>query len=88
MRATLIFVFLLATTAVISMAYGAAVERDERNQQYPWYYWNMDGQQQGQYPPYFFCGADGISSLNMLSLSVVGVVALAFTGIPATPSPQ
>ena len=80
----------MATAAVMSMAYGAAVDHElsERNQQYPWYYWNMDGQQQGQYPPYFFCGADGISSLNMLSLSVVGVAALVFTGIPSTPSPQ
>ena len=58
---------------------------EAKNNQYPWYYWNMDGGQQ-QYPPYYMmCGAEGISSLNMLSLSVVGLTALAFTGIPQAP---
>ena len=55
----------------------------KQNNQYPWYYWNQEGQQ-GQYPPYYMqrCGAQGIGSLNLLSLVVIGMAALAFAGIP------
>ena len=88
MRSTAaVLTFLVAAALLASLASSAALKtRDEsKNNQYPWYYWNMDGQQ-GQYPPYYMmCGAEGISSLNMLSLSVVGLTALAFTGIPQAP---
>ena len=85
--AIVVITFLVAAASLASLASSAALKpRDEaKNNQYPWYYWNMDGQQ-GQYPPYYMmCGAEGISSLNVLSLSVVGMTALAFTGIPQAP---
>ena len=82
----MVITFLVAAASLASLASSAALKpRDEAKNQYPWYYWNMDGQQ-GQYPPYYMmCGAEGISSLNVLSLSVVGLTALAFTGIPQAP---
>ena len=83
-----VFTFLVAAASLASLASSAALKPrgdEAKNNQYPWYYWNMDGQQ-GQYPPYYMmCGAESISSLNMLSLSVVGLTALAFTGIPQAP---
>ena len=90
MRAVVIFSLLVAAAILTTMARAAAIKREEaKNNQYPWYYWNQDDQQQGQYPPYYmFCGAEGVSSLNMLSLSVVGLTALAFTGIPQASRPQ
>lgn len=86
----MIITFLVTAALLTNLANAAALKRDEdeTKQQYPWYYWNNDGQQ-GQYPPYYMmCGAEGISSLNVLSLSVVGLAALAFTGIPEAPRPQ
>ena len=99
MRAVVVFSLLVAAATLTSMAQAAAIKHEARaaaikreeaknNNQYPWYYWNQDGQQQGQYPYYMFCGAEGVSSLNMLSLSVVGLTALAFTGIPQVSRPQ
>ena len=59
---------------------------ETKQNQYPWYYWNQEGQQ-GEYPPYYYymqrCGASqGTSSLNFPSLIMVGIVALAFAGMP------
>lgn len=84
MRAISIVVFLVAVASVTNLTSSAAIKRENsKGNQYPWYYWNMDGEQQWQYPPYYMrCGAEGISSLNVLSVSVVGLTALAFTGIP------
>lgn len=84
MRAISIVVFLVAVASVTNLTSSAAIKRENsKGNQYPWYYWNMDGEQQWQYPPYYMrCGAEGISSLNVLSVSVVGLAALAFTGIP------
>ena len=84
MRAIAIVVFLVAVASVTNLATSASIRRDDsKGKQYPWYYWNMDGEQQWQYPPYYMrCGAEGISSLNVLSISVVGLTALTFTGIP------
>lgn len=81
MRAIVIIIFLVAVTNLASSA--SIKQVNSKGKQYPWYYWNNDGEQQWQYPPYYMrCGAEGISSLNVLSVSVVGLAALTFTGIP------
>ena len=90
MRPTWIYV-LMAMSTIVASTSAAAIKpkaREQKNNYYPWYYWNNDGQQQGQYPPYMYCGAEGTGSLNMLTLSLVGVTALVFTGMPFSQQPQ
>ena len=76
--------FLVVIASLSTLVSSAALKpRDTDNKQYPWYYWNNDDGD--QIPPYYYrqrCGAQGIDSLNVLSLLAVGLVALAFTGIP------
>lgn len=82
MKAVIVFIFFMVAVSLSTPVSSASIRtRDENKQnQYPWYYWN----QEGQYPPYYYmkCGAEGVSSLNILSLCVVGLTALIFTGIP------
>ena len=84
-----VFVILVVLASLSCLVSSAAVRPrtggETKQNQYPWYYWNQDGQQgqQGQYPYYMQrCGAQGIGSLNLVSLVVVGMAALAFAGLP------
>ena len=87
MKLRAVLVVFVALVSLLSLVHSAALRpRDENKQnQYPWYYWNQDGQQ-GQYPPYYMqrCGAQAIGGLNLLSLVVIGMAALAFAGVPQT----
>lgn len=89
-RLLLILVVLLSCLAMLVNSAALRPARSEgkraegKENQYPWYYWNQEGQQ-GQYPPYYYyqrCAAEGIPSLNLVSLIVVGMVALAFASLP------
>ena len=97
MKTIIAFSVLLAVASLSSLASSAALRprtgEETKQNQYPWYYWNQDGEQgqgQGQYSPYYMqrCGAQGIDSLNLLSLVVVGMAALAFAGIPSVTESQ
>ena len=89
MKTVVIFTFFVVAASLAPLVSSAAIRaRSESKQnQYPWYYWNNDGE--SQYPPYYLrCGAQGISSLNVLSLCVVGLAALIFAGIPENTKTQ
>lgn len=90
MKTVAILTFFVVAASLSTLVSSASIRprnQNKQNNQYPWYYWNNDGQQ--QYPPYYMrCGAQGISSLNVLSLCVVGLAALAFTGLPENSKTQ
>ena len=89
MKAITIITFFVAAASLLTLVSSASIRPrgDSKQNQYPWYYWNQDGQQ--GYPPYYTrCGAQGIGSLSVLSLCIVGLIALMFAGMPEVSKTQ